>query len=123
MLTEKQKAFCDYYIQTLNATESYLKAGYSVNEPTARANASRLLTKANIKNYIKERSKQIEDERIAGMKEVQEFWSETMRGKRNKLGDRLKASEYLARASGAFLDKVEHSGDIDITVGFSDGKD
>ena len=26
MLTEKQKAFCDYYIEPLNATESYNRA-------------------------------------------------------------------------------------------------
>ena len=52
-LNEKQKAFADYYIESLNATESYAKA-YECSYNTARTNGARLLAKANIKNYIDE---------------------------------------------------------------------
>ncbi len=121
MLTEKQKAFCDYYIQTLNATESAIKAGYS--EKTAKVIGCENLTKPNIQKYLEERNKKIESERIADMTEIKEFWSEVVRGKRNKMNDRLKASEYIAKTNGAFLDKVEHSGDIEITVGFAHEED
>ena len=48
-LNEKQKAFCDFYIESLNATESYQKA-YDCSYNTARTNGARLLTNANIKN-------------------------------------------------------------------------
>lgn len=57
-LTEKQKRFCDEYLVNLNATRAYKKAYPSVKkDETARANASRLLTKANIKEYIDKRIK------------------------------------------------------------------
>ncbi|UZQ86020.1 terminase small subunit [Thermoclostridium stercorarium] len=80
-LTEKQKAFCDYYIETLNATESYKRAGYRVkSDAAARVNASRLLTNANVRKYIEERMKQKESERIASQNEVLEFLTRVMRG-------------------------------------------
>ena len=50
-LNDKQKAFADYYIESLNATESYKRA-YECSYNTARTNGARLLTNANIKNYI-----------------------------------------------------------------------
>lgn len=57
-LTEKQKRFCNEYLVDLNATRAYKKAYPSVKkDETARANASRLLTKANIKEYIDKRIK------------------------------------------------------------------
>jgi len=73
-LTEKQKRFCDYYIETGNATESYLRAGYKVKtDGAARANASRLLTKANVKNYIDNRLKELDNARIAKAEEVLKY--------------------------------------------------
>ena len=50
-LNKKQKAFADYYIESLNATESY-KMAYNCSYNTARTNGARLLTNANIKKYI-----------------------------------------------------------------------
>jgi phage terminase small subunit len=42
-LTEKQKRFCDYYIETGNATEAAIRAGYS--NKTARFIGAENLTK------------------------------------------------------------------------------
>lgn len=118
-LTPKQQAFADYYIQTGNATESYKRAYPSCNkDDTARANASRLLTNANVVSYVTDKQKYLEDSRMADMEEVRIFWSETMRNSDNHMRDRLKASEMIARTSGAFLDKVEvkATGEQTITV-------
>ena len=49
-LTPKQKAFADYYIETGNATEAAIRAGY--NKKTARQIGSMNLTKVEIKIYI-----------------------------------------------------------------------
>ncbi|MTO05124.1 terminase small subunit [Turicibacter sanguinis] len=115
-LTPKQQAFADYYIQTGNATESYKKAYESCKkEETARANASRMLTNANVVAYIEEKQKEIDSTRTADMKEVKEFWSRTMRDVGNTMKDRLKASELIARTSGAFLEKVEVKGEVKTT--------
>lgn len=58
MLTPKQKAFADYYIECGNATEAAKRAGYS--EKTARYIASENLAKPVISAYIAERQAEIE---------------------------------------------------------------
>ena len=68
-LNEKQKAFADYYIENLNATESYAKA-YECSYNTARTNGARLLAKANIKNYIDEVMSAKDESRIASQDEI-----------------------------------------------------
>lgn len=57
-LTPKQKIFCDEYLVDLNATRAYKTAYKSIKkDETARANSSRLLTNANVKEYIEKRMK------------------------------------------------------------------
>ena len=51
-LNARQKAFCEYYVASGNATEAAIKAGYS--EKNARFIGSENLTKANIKKYIED---------------------------------------------------------------------
>mgnify|MGYP000400850080 CR=1 FL=1 len=50
MLNDKQKRFCEEYIIDLNATQAYIRTGYSENG--AKESASKLLTNPNIKEYI-----------------------------------------------------------------------
>lgn len=60
-LTEKQKEFCREYIYDWNAKRAYLVVYQNVkNDNVARANASRLLTNANIQAYITEIQKDLE---------------------------------------------------------------
>lgn len=116
-LNTRQKAFCEYYVATGNATESAIKAGYS--EKTARSIGQRLLTNVDIQNYIKKLNIEIENNRIANIKEVKEFWTEILRDDEAKIQDRLKASEYIAKTNGAFLDKVELKGEVKTNNPFS----
>ena len=97
-LTPKQKAFADYYIETGNATEAAIRAGYS--KKTARVIGQENLTKPAIKQYIDKRNKVIESERIASITEVKEDWTRVMRGEEKdqfgldaSLQDRNKAAE------------------------------
>lgn len=54
-LTPKQEMFVKEYLVDLNATQAYLRAGYSVkSEDVAGVNANRLLGNAKIKNAIQE---------------------------------------------------------------------
>lgn len=60
-LTAKRQRFCDEYLIDLNGTRAYKAAYPSVKkDETARVNASRLLTNANVKAYIQERQKERE---------------------------------------------------------------
>lgn len=77
-LTEKQKRFADEYIKSGNATQAAIKAGYS--KKTATIVASQNLTKLNVKNYIDERMRTIENNRIMTAKEAVEFLTKVVRG-------------------------------------------
>ena len=138
-LTEKQKAFCDYYIESLNATESYKRAYQCKTDSTARTNSSRMLTNANIKNYIDERLKEIENKRIAKAEEVLAFLSSSLRGeideevvasesdgeggikpiilkKQLSAKDRIKAAELLGKRYALFTEKVDVEGNVGVTI-------
>lgn len=101
-LTPKQKAFADEYMICGNATEAAKKAGYK--EKAAYAMGAENLKKPQISAYIAERQKQIEDSRIADVKEVMEFYSSVLRGEVKDqfdmdaaLSDRLAAGRELMK--------------------------
>lgn len=101
-LTPRQKAFADYYLESGNAEESAIKAGYSKNY--ARAQAYKLLANVGISAYIAERQKQVEDKRIADISEVLQFFTSVMRGEVKdqfdfdpSLSDRLSAGKELMK--------------------------
>lgn len=77
-LTPKQKAFADEFLKCGNATEAAKRAGYS--EQSARQMGTENLSKPSISSYIQERQKQINDERIADIAEIQRFYSSVLRG-------------------------------------------
>ncbi len=58
-LTDPQIKFCLEYIKDFNATQAAIRAGYSPK--TAVVQASRLLSKANIQEYIQQRAQKIEE--------------------------------------------------------------
>ena len=109
-LTNRQKAFADYYIETGNATEAARRAGYSKN--TLGAIGYENLNKPQISAYIHERMTLIEDERIAGVKEVLQFYTKVLRGEEKdqfgldaSLADRLKAGDSLMKRYAVSADK------------------
>lgn len=74
-LTEKQKRFADFYVESGNAEESAKRAGYN-----ARGNTTKLLQNTTIRRYIDERICSKDNERIASQDEVLEFLTSVMRG-------------------------------------------
>lgn len=120
-LTEKQLKFADYFLEMGNATEAAIKAGYS--EKYAGTNTDKLLKNTNVKEYIEERKKQLDTERIANQEEVLEYLTAVMRGNEKDqfgldaaLADRTKAAELLGKRYRLFTDKVEHSGNVEGVV-------
>lgn len=112
-LTEKQKRFIDYYIETANATESAKRAGYS--EKTAKNIGAENLTKLHF--FIQERLKEKENQRIASQDEVLQYLTKVMRGEEKdqfgldaSLQDRTKCAELLGKRYGTFIEKKEVSG-------------
>ena len=149
-MTEKQKRFADYYIETGIGSEAYRRAYKSCKkEETARVNASRLLTNANIRAYIDTEISKKDSKRIAKQEEVLEYLTKVMRGEVNEevvvvvgKGDgissasniekqvaakeQLKAAELLGKRYGIFTENHNLTGDgvikIINNIPRSDGK-
>jgi len=95
-MNQRQRAFCEAYLLSGNATEAAIKAGYSPK--SARSIGQRLLTFADIREYLAQRNAQIIAENTATLEEIYSFWTVTMRDQEAKQADRLKASELLSKA-------------------------
>ena len=102
MLTPKQKAFADYFIECGNASEAARKAGYSLK--TAGSIGEENLKKPEINAYIEERMAQQDASLVASADEVLRFYSSVMRGQEKdafgldpSLADRLKAADSLMK--------------------------
>ena len=137
LLTEKQKRFADYYIETGNMTEAAIKAGYS--KKTARVIGQENLLKPAIKNYVDERLKELEEKRVASATEVMQLLTAAMRGEldeevvvvesigdycsearlvKKKIGlkDRIKAAELIGKRHRLFTDKVQVEGVVPVMI-------
>nr|DAI51561.1 MAG TPA: Terminase small subunit [Caudoviricetes sp.] len=136
-LNARQKAFCEYYVVSGNATDAAIKAGYK--EKNARKIGSENLTKMDIKAYVEELMQKLESERTASAKEVLEFLTKSMRGeikeevvvvegtgdgtsearmvkKQIGLRDRIKSAELLGKRYRLFTDKVEVDGVVPVMI-------
>lgn len=109
-LNARQKSFCEFYVASGNATESAIKAGYK--EKTSRITASKMLTKANIKKYIKELQEKTKTSRIMTAIERREFLTEVIKNGNEKLQDRLKALDILNKMDGEYIEKMQLSGQV-----------
>ena len=139
-LTIKQKAFANFYIEFGNATEAYIKAGYKVSKrEIAEVEGCKLLRNPKVEEYIDERMKQIESNRIAKAEEVLAFLSASLRGevleevvstksdgaggiepiilkKQLSAKDRIKAAELLGKRYALFTEKVDLEGNVGVTI-------
>ncbi len=123
-LTIKQKKFADEYIKTGNATQSAINAGYS--KKTARVTGAENLTKPNIKAYVDERMKKLEEEAIADQSEILRYLTRIIRDEEREevlvnvgnfeqerqeikisAKDKIKAAELLGKRYGSWTDKVD----------------
>lgn len=118
-LTEKQKRFIDYYVETANATESAKRAGYS--SKTAKNIGAENLTKLNY--FIQERLQELGDIRIASQEEVLQYLTKVMRGEEKdqfgldaSLQDRTKCAELLGKRYGTFKEKINVTGNIPVVI-------
>lgn len=129
-LTQKQRRFIDEYIISGNATQAAIKAGYS--KKTARKIGQENLTKPDIKAELARRNAEIKSAKTADMTEVMEYLTSVMRGEQTEsvatakgvfsgvevsAKDRIKAAELIGKRNGAWTDKKELSGDINIDIG------
>lgn len=135
-LTEKQKKFVDYYIETGNATQSYIDAGYkATSREVAEANARRLLGNDSVKKYREEKMEELKSERIANQEEILSYLTSILRGEQTEevlrgtgkgaqtiddmevsAKDRIKAAELLGKRYAMWTDKQQIEGTQQVTI-------
>ena len=100
-MTEKQKKFCDYFIETGNATKAAIFAGYS--QKTAKQIGQQNLTKLDIKTYINWRMETIADNTIATAEETLGILTKIVRGER---------TEQVTTAEGEIIEKYPDTNQV-----------
>lgn len=124
-LTERQKRFIDYYIETGNASKASELAGYK-GKNLNNIGSENL---AKLGKYINAKLQSKDKERIASQDEVLEYLTRVMRNEEKdsfgldaSLQDRTKCAELLGKRYKLFTDKQEITGkdgeciDININV-------
>ena len=109
-LNARQKAFCEYYVASGNATESAINAGYK--EKYAGVNADKLLKNTNIQKYIEELQEKAKGNRIMTAIERREFLTSMIKDGSVKDTDRLKALDILNKMDGEYTQKLEVKGEL-----------
>ena len=135
-MLKRMKDFADFYLESGNIYESAIKAGYSENY--AKTNASKLLEKDSVKNYIDEKLAEVQSQRIATVTEVMEYLTKGLRQEleeevvlvtesgvqtvTKKIGikDSNKCVEMLAKRFGILSDKFSVEGTIPVVISGDD---
>lgn len=131
-LTERQKRAADFFIELGNKSQALLKAGYSKKSSSIFENPA-------VKEYVEERLKLLDEERIASAREVMTYLTAVMRGEEKEqvvviegegdgvssarnieksipAKDRIKAAELLGKRFGIYTDKIKMGGDISVVI-------
>ena len=74
----KLKKFADKYLETGDATNSAIAAGYSAK--SARQKGNQLLRNEKVKEYIVLAQKELDTQAIANANEILQFFTSVMRG-------------------------------------------
>jgi len=108
-LTPKQEKWINEYIKTDDYTTASRNAGYTGNDNDLKniGYQNSLKFKELLDQRRLEISNQIQNDAIADLEEIFAFWTEIFKSDRENTKNRLKASELLAKAEGAFIEKVE----------------
>lgn len=144
-MTEKQMLFCEEYLKDpeLDATKAYKRVYTTCKKhEAAKACASRLMAKPEIKEYIQKKLDEIHDKNTADANEVMEYLTSVMRGtsesevlkldgdgyqtvisKKPEEKDRLRAAELIGKRYGMFKDGVMVDGDMTLNIKVDYGSD
>ena len=114
-LNEKQKKFCELYIEEWNGTKAYQKV-YNCKETTARTNASVLLTKTNILDYIQATQNDLQKiANISKLKMLKRFESLSFNAENENV--QIKALENICKMLFYFEpEKIENKGNVNISL-------
>lgn len=107
-LTQKQKKFAQLYVESGNASKSYVSAGYSAKTTEiAGSEGAKLLKNPLVIEEIDRLNAEIASKRIASAAERQQYLTSVMRSNIEETKDRIRATEILGKMQGDFIERVE----------------
>lgn len=144
-LNARQKAFADYYIESLNASDAARRAGYSPK--TAASIGRENLRKPYIRAYIDDKLEKLEEARTMDLAEalrrvtaiarrdvheshtvqVDNTTGEVLKDVRTSfrpsIEEAQKSLEHIIRVYGGFIDKQELQADVELNIKVDYGDD
>ncbi len=140
-MTDKQKRFCDEYLKDLDSIRAYMSSYTNVKDRlTASKAAYNLMIKPHVREYLDEKLKEIESNKIADVAEIMEYLTNVMRGeeqseelmtigkgngfteitresKKPTTAERTRAAELLGKRYGMFTDNYKAEISVPTFVG------
>ena len=96
-MTERQKRFAEFYLESGNARQAALRAGYS------EGYAEHVKRQKGVKEYLNLRIGRMDESRVASADEVLQFLTDVMRGVETDekgVSLRMKAAEMISKRMG-----------------------
>lgn len=115
-LTLKQEKFCLEYAKTGNATDAYIKAGYSDKKCSAEVGGCKLLKEARIQRRLKELADEMRSPKIADAEECQAVLTKILRSPKSKDLSKIEATKVLLKVQGAFVTNVNLNSAIPVVI-------
>jgi phage terminase small subunit len=104
VLTEKQKSFCrEYFSNGGNGTQAYLFAYDSKSETSAAIEASRLLTRDDIREYLDALNKPKEDQAKNEREKKRTWLWDMIENPATSDSDRLRAMDILNKMDSEYI--------------------
>lgn len=120
-LSARERLFIDKYIETSNAKQSAIYAGYS--ERTADVTGCQVLVRPRVKEEIRRRQEKMAEKSIATAKQVMEYFTKVMNGEIKDqfgldapLSERTKAASELAKRTVDLENRVNGKPDTVVQI-------
>lgn len=115
-MTEKQELFCRYYAECYNGTEAYQRAYQNPNRASCQSKASALLSRQEIKDYIREIQKEMVERAAISAEKIAYKLDEIANDVEQPTSARLKAYDLLQKQYGLQTTKLDAKVNDTITI-------
>ena len=106
-LTPKEIRFCEEYVKDFNGAAAIRRANLVSNPEHAPQQANAYLKKQHVRDYIEQLQNAISERCEVDVNDLLTFWTSVMWDADEATANRLKASENIGKAIGAFTVKVD----------------
>lgn len=111
-LSPKQQAFADRYLETSNATQSYIDAGYKCEGKAAEAGAAQVLGNIKVAEYIESKKKKLSEKSEWNRERLVKEFESIHYGGDTAPKDQIAALREIGRLVGAYDETLNVKHDL-----------